>query len=105
MQPLFLWPPILWTLRVSVLILLSTSTMVFMLLIARFFRWKHLKLLLKAELPRIQSIGGEFGGTKASVQLARQDDDRIEKVLQRMDEWQTRTEEWLRSVTKEGRRR
>jgi hypothetical protein len=38
MQPFLLWPPILWTLRVSVLILLSTGTLLFILMTARFFR-------------------------------------------------------------------
>jgi hypothetical protein len=105
MQPFLLWPPILWTLRVSVLILLSTGTLLFILMTARFFRWKHLKLLLAADLPRIHSIGGEFGGTRATAQLVReQDTDRLEQFFQSMEEWRTRTEAWVKSATKEGGR-
>jgi hypothetical protein len=85
MQPILQWPPILWTLRIVILILLIGGTMVLMLLTARFFRWKHVKALFRAELPQVHSVGGEFGGTKATVQLVRKQHEEMEAVIARID--------------------
>jgi hypothetical protein len=70
MPTVFRWIPLLWTLRVSALIVLVVGVLVYLLLAARFFRWKHLKALLRADLPRVRSVGGELAGTKATIELA-----------------------------------
>jgi len=85
MQPILQWPPILWTLRIVILILLIGGTTVLMLLSARFFRWRHVKALFRAELPQVHSVGGEFAGTKATVQLVRKQHEEMEAVIARLD--------------------
>lgn len=86
MQSLLQWSPILWTLRIALLIVVAVVVGVFTLLTARFFRWKHVKRLLAAELPRVQSVGGEFAGTRATIELAHQQDEQLIILTDRVAE-------------------
>src|SRR3954466_1472978 len=52
------WPPILWTLRASVLIVVGGVSFTIALYLARFLRPKHLWWLLTAELPKFKRVGG-----------------------------------------------
>jgi hypothetical protein len=63
------WPPIFWTLRIGILIVLAGGLHVFVLLISRFFRWANIRSMLLADPPRVESLGGEFAGAKAELKL------------------------------------
>lgn len=63
------WPPIFWTLRIGILIVLAGGLHVFVLLVSRFFRWSNIRSMLLAEPPRVESVGGEFAGAKAELKL------------------------------------
>lgn len=63
------WPPIFWTLRIGILIVLVGGLHVFVLLLSRFFRWSNIRSMLLADPPRVESVGGEFAGAKAELKL------------------------------------
>lgn len=69
------WPPIFWTLRIGILIVLFSGFFVFVLLVSRFFRLKTMRAMLLADPPRVESLGGEFAGAKAEVKLSKHVDD------------------------------
>ena len=54
------WWPLLWTIRAALLIVVLTGSSVFLLLIARFFRWKHVKEMFTADLPVVRTVGGKL---------------------------------------------
>lgn len=55
----------------------------FLLLLARFLRPKHVWALMKASPPILDEVGGEFAGAKASVKFAAQGQ-ALEAVQQRV---------------------
>jgi hypothetical protein len=57
------WPPIFWAMRVALLVLLVGCSYVYLLLIAPFFRPAHVLRMLKADIPRVRSLGAEVAGT------------------------------------------
>ncbi|HEU0015230.1 MAG TPA: hypothetical protein VFQ45_16180 [Longimicrobium sp.] len=61
------WLPLIWTIRVALLIVVGVSAALFVLFLARYFRWSSIKQLVMSDLPRIKSLGGEFAGTKGEV--------------------------------------
>lgn len=63
------WPPIIWTVRIALLILVAGGAYLFVLLVARFFRWTNIRVMLLADPPRVESVGGEFAGAKAELKL------------------------------------
>lgn len=63
------WPPIIWTVRIALLILVGGAAYLFVLLIARFFRWTNIRTMLLADPPSVESVGGEFAGAKAELKL------------------------------------
>ena len=65
------WPPIFWTLRIRIPIVLVGGLHVFLLLISRFFRLKTVRAMLLADPPRVDPVGGEFAGAKAELTLHR----------------------------------
>lgn len=80
------WPPILWTLRIGILIVVIGGLHVFLLLVSRFFRWKNIRAMLLADPPRVESLGGEFAGAKAELKLfQRAQDVQLGQVEQRME--------------------
>ncbi|HEX2206595.1 MAG TPA: hypothetical protein VHG93_02875 [Longimicrobium sp.] len=81
------WPPIFWTLRIGILIVLIGGLHVFLLLISRFFRWKTVHAMLFADPPRIDTVGGEFAGAKAELKLHRGGSEaEVEALGQRIEE-------------------
>jgi hypothetical protein len=76
------WPPIFWTLRIGILIVLFSGFFVFVLLVSRFFRLKTMRAMLLADPPRVESLGGEFAGAKAEVKLWKQVDAEQVNTLQ-----------------------
>lgn len=100
------WPPIFWTLRISILVVLAGGLHVFVLLISRFFRWTNIRSMVLAEPPRVESVGGEFAGAKAEVKLFQEAEARQESSLdQRLSEVEGRIVMLLRALGLEDERR
>jgi hypothetical protein len=106
MQAILQWPPLIWTLRIILLATLLAGGTIFLLLAARFFRWTHVKTLLRAELPRVRSVGGEFAGTKATVQLVQEKEEiELAKLSERVDNLQHTMDVALAALGQQKRRR
>ena len=52
------WPPVLWTLRICLVILFAGGSFIALLYLARFFRPKHIRRLVTADLPAFRKVGG-----------------------------------------------
>ena len=63
------WPPVVWAMRIALLVLLVGCSYVYLLLIAPFFRPAHIMRLLRADLPRVLRFSAEIGGTRGEVEL------------------------------------
>jgi hypothetical protein len=63
------WPPLVWTMRVALLVLLAGCSYVYLLLIAPFFRPAHVLRMLKADIPRVRKFGAEIAGTRGEVEF------------------------------------
>ncbi|HET7234375.1 MAG TPA: hypothetical protein VFJ16_30455 [Longimicrobium sp.] len=59
----------MWTLRIAVFVVLVDGLGLLTLVTARFYRWKHMKRLVLAGLPRVRKLGGEIAGAGATVEL------------------------------------
>jgi hypothetical protein len=70
---IFGWPPLLWTLRLVLLIVVVAGTFVLALVFSRFFRREHVRRLWNAPLPQFKEIGGKFAGMEASAKLIETD--------------------------------
>lgn len=79
------WPPLVWAMRVALLVLLAGCSYVYLLLIAPFFRPAHVVRMLKADIPRVRSLGAEIAGTRGEVEFvyARDALERSETATQR----------------------
>lgn len=66
------WPPIVWTARILLLIVMGGTGYVFILFLLRFLNWSNIKGMAHASPPEIESVGGEFAGAKAEVKLVAQ---------------------------------
>jgi len=67
---IFGWPPVLWTIRIVLLIVILAGAFLVMLLFVRFFRRDSIKTLWKAPLPHFKEFGGKFAGMEATAKLA-----------------------------------
>ena len=72
MTEILTWPPVVWTARLLLVILMGGSGYVFLLFILRFLNWPTIKAMASAAPPQIESFGGEFAGAKAEVKLVAQ---------------------------------
>ena len=61
------WPPLVWAMRIALLVLVAGCSYVYLLLIAPFFRPAHVVRMLKADIPRVRSLGVEIAGTGGEV--------------------------------------
>jgi hypothetical protein len=102
MQSLLQWPPIFWALRIVTLVVLVDGLGLFALLTARFFRWKHVKQLVLADLPRVQSVGGAIGATKATVELATGEEEQIAALGARVATLQQTIDALMTRIGKES---
>jgi len=85
MLHIFDWPPLVWTLRVALLILVGVSALLFVLVVARYFRWSSVRTMVMADLPRVKSLGGEFAGTIGEVQFADVQDAQFDALKAQLD--------------------
>ena len=70
---IFGWPLLLWTIRVGLFIVFVAAIAVFLLLVARFFRFKHIRAMVSAPLPQFKEVGGKFAGVEATAKLLEAD--------------------------------
>jgi hypothetical protein len=66
------WPPVVWTARILLVPVMGSATWITLVLVVRFFRPRNLRKLLRAELPTLDEVGGEFAGAKANVKFTAQ---------------------------------
>ena len=59
--------------RVALLVLLAGCSYVYLLLIAPFFRPANILRMVKADIPRVRSIGAEIAGTRGEVEFVQAD--------------------------------
>ena len=95
---IFGWPPVLWTLRLVLLIVVLAGTFVLGLIFARFFRREHIRRLWNAPLPQFREIGGKFAGMEASAKLIETDQD-LQRQLTDMNERLNRLQGTLELLT------
>lgn len=98
MHPVLHWLPIVWALRVATLVVLVDGLALFALLTARFFRWRHVKQLVLADLPRVQSVAGGIGGTRAAVELVSGEAEQIAVLSERLAALQRRVDVLVESM-------
>jgi hypothetical protein len=55
--------------RIALLVLLAGCSYLYLLLIAPFFRPAHVLRMLKADIPRVRSLGAEIAGTRGDVEF------------------------------------
>jgi hypothetical protein len=63
------WPPVVWAMRIALFVLLVGCSYVYLLLIAPFFRPANIRRMVKADLPRVRTIGAEIAGTRGEVEF------------------------------------
>lgn len=66
------WPPVVWAMRIALFVALVGCSYVYLLLIAPFFRPAHVRRMLRADLPRVDRLGAEVGGTRGEVQFVQE---------------------------------
>lgn len=104
------WPPIVWTARIVLLLVLAGAGYVFLLFLIRFLNLRNIKGMALVALPRVESLGGEFGGARAEVRLVAQDRQlsSIEKRLMDLEEghaWLVSAVKQIRKEAKQGRKK
>jgi|GEM_PF-5782106 len=72
MGPVLGWQPVVWAMRIALLVLLVGCSYVYLLLIAPFFRPANIRRMLMADLPRVRRVGAEIAGTRAEVDLVQE---------------------------------
>lgn len=103
MDRIFGWPGVYRTARILLIIVMGGGSCVLLLLLARFLRPRHVLALLRSDPPKLDEVGGEFAGSKASVKFAGQNtamdslSRRVTALEQRVDELRTLGSEttWL----------
>lgn len=64
------WTPLVWAIRIGLLGIITA----FLLVLARFFRPSSVLNLLRAPLPRVAKMEGEFAGAKGAVEFTAHSD-------------------------------
>lgn len=85
MKRIIEWLPLIWTLRIGMMIVVAGGAYLYVLLIARFFRWRTMRDMVLADPPKVESVGGEFAGAKAEVERARQVASNLEKRVAELE--------------------
>jgi hypothetical protein len=69
MSHLLSYPSVYWTARLLATVSMAGVTWLLLLMMARFFRPKHILAMLRADLPKIDELRGEFGGMKGAIRF------------------------------------
>lgn len=86
---IFGWPPVLWTLRLVLLMVIAGGAYLLVLLFSRYFRRDSINTLWRAPLPQFKEFGGKFAGMEATAKLADANvasEAQIAEMNKRMDE-------------------
>lgn len=85
-EAIFGWEPILWTARVSLLIVFGSLGLSTFLYFARFLRWKHFKAMLLSDPPRISHVEAGMAGNKVAIKLDQAQAAQIRTLADRVTE-------------------
>ncbi|HEX6751764.1 MAG TPA: hypothetical protein VF092_31005 [Longimicrobium sp.] len=108
MSDVLSFPGAYWAVRIMATVFMAGATWLAVLVLARFFRPKHIKALVLADPPKLDEIRGEFGGVKGAIRFNAQGSalnalenriDGVELSLERL--WRI-TEEHSRGLTRMG---
>lgn len=111
MSHVFNYPAVYWAARFAVILLLVVAGWLLLLACARYFRPRHIRQMLRADLPKVEELAAEFRGFKARLRFNAQAAalnvlenrmDAIETALGRL--W-TITEEHSRALTEPSSKR
>ena len=105
MNDLWAYPAVYWAARIVLVLLLAVAGWLLLLHCARYFRPRHIRAMLTAELPKVEEFGAEFRGFKATVRFNAQAtalnvlENRIDAVESAIGRLWTITEEHSRALT------
>jgi hypothetical protein len=80
------WLPVVWAMRIALLVLLAGCSYLYLLLIAPFFRPANVMRMLKADIPRVRRFGAEIAGTGGELELADDREQRLQALEADMEE-------------------
>ncbi|HET7462678.1 MAG TPA: hypothetical protein VFJ82_15595 [Longimicrobium sp.] len=69
MNQIFGYPAVVWATRFLLLLVLVVAGWILLLACARYFRPKHIRAMLGADLPKVEELGAEFHGFKAKLRF------------------------------------
>jgi hypothetical protein len=69
MKEIWGYPAVYWAARIILILLLTLGGWLLLLACARYFRPRHIREMLRADLPRVEEFGAEFRGFKARVRF------------------------------------
>jgi len=71
MNLIFGYPAVYWSVRIFVMLVTASAGWMVLLMLARFFRPKHILAMVRADPPKVDEISGEFRGFKARITFGR----------------------------------
>lgn len=71
MNDVFGYPGVYWSARILLMVGALATAWMLLLMLARFFRPKHILAMLRADPPKVDEIAGEFRGFKARITFGR----------------------------------
>jgi hypothetical protein len=63
------YPGVYWVARILAIVVMAAITWLALLMVARFFRPRHAVAMLRADLPKVDELRGEFGGVKGAIRF------------------------------------
>ena len=69
MSDVLSFPGAYWTVRIMATVFMAGATWLAVLVLARFFRPRHIKAMVLADPPKLDEIRGEFGGLKGAIRF------------------------------------
>jgi len=97
------WTPLFWALRIAILVVVLDGLGLFALVTARFFRWKHMRRLVLADLPEVRRLGGQVAGAGATVELAEAHDVQFGQLERQVEELRRKLDLLIAGLSDEER--
>ncbi|HET7232974.1 MAG TPA: hypothetical protein VFJ16_23395 [Longimicrobium sp.] len=63
------YPGVYWSARIFVMLVMAITAWIVLLMLARFFRPKHILAMIRADPPKVEELGAEFRGFKAMIRF------------------------------------
>ena len=98
------WPPVIWTARAFIVIVVGGGSWTVGLYLARFLRPKHLWRLLTAELPKFEKVGGSVTVLGQELAASATLDTAREREIGALDRRVTILEEQIKDFGEFGRK-